>query len=170
MGEPRLAGADHYFRSGLTNNPNPLFLERADTGRYSWPSIVAPNTLPKVWRDSDGWRVSSIAAKRIRQAVQRSAARFRAGPHAPGIEPAGGTSSLPAANLKELIALAKANPGGFSYGAGSQPHLVMEMLKRKAGIDTLHVPHMGLQPAVTKHRSAYAARIRFKFRSQRKCS
>ena len=58
--------------------------------------------------------------------------------------------SLPANNLQELIALAKAKPGALSYasyGAGSHGHLGTEMLKSKAGIDILHVPYKGLAQA-----------------------
>ena len=59
--------------------------------------------------------------------------------------------SLPANNLAELIALAKAKPGAInyaSYGSGSQPHLAGEMLKNKAGIDLVHVPYKGISLAV----------------------
>src|SRR5690349_16015851 len=59
--------------------------------------------------------------------------------------------SLPANNLAELIALAKAKPGAInyaSYGSGSQPHLSGEMLKYKAGIDLVHVPYKGISLAV----------------------
>ena len=59
--------------------------------------------------------------------------------------------SLPAGNLGELIALAKAKPGTInyaSYGSGSQPHLSGEMLKYKAGIDLVHVPYKGISLAV----------------------
>ena len=58
---------------------------------------------------------------------------------------------LPAANLSELIALAKAKPGTLNFassGPGSMPHLAGEMLKRHAGIDIAHVPYRGAAPAV----------------------
>ncbi|RYX96016.1 MAG: tripartite tricarboxylate transporter substrate binding protein [Comamonadaceae bacterium] len=58
---------------------------------------------------------------------------------------------VPANNLKQLIAYAKANPGKLnyaSYGSGSQPHLAMETLKAKAGIDIVHVPYKGIPQAV----------------------
>ena len=58
---------------------------------------------------------------------------------------------VPASNLKELIAIAKANPGKLnyaSYGVGSQPHLAMEILKNQAGIDIVHVPYKGIPQAV----------------------
>ena len=59
--------------------------------------------------------------------------------------------SVPANNLKELIAYAKANPGKLnygSYGSGSQPHLAMEMLKSQAGLFIVHVPYRGLTQTV----------------------
>ena len=60
-------------------------------------------------------------------------------------------AGVPANTLRELIAYARANPGKLnyaSYGAGSQPHLAMEMLKSQAGIDIVHVPYKGIPQAV----------------------
>jgi tripartite-type tricarboxylate transporter receptor subunit TctC len=57
---------------------------------------------------------------------------------------------LPANNLKELIALAKKEPGKLTYaspGSGSSMHLGGEMLKTMAGIDMLHAPYKGAGPA-----------------------
>jgi tripartite-type tricarboxylate transporter receptor subunit TctC len=54
--------------------------------------------------------------------------------------------SLPAGDLKEFIALAKANPGKFSYGssgAGSAIHLASELFNAAAGVDIVHVPYRG---------------------------
>jgi tripartite-type tricarboxylate transporter receptor subunit TctC len=59
---------------------------------------------------------------------------------------------LPARNVAELVALAKAKPGGISYASiavGSASHLTMEMLKTAAGINLVHVPYKGPAPAVT---------------------
>jgi tripartite-type tricarboxylate transporter receptor subunit TctC len=59
--------------------------------------------------------------------------------------------SVQANSLRELIDLAKKNPGKInyaSYGSGSQPHLSGEMLKYKAGIDLVHVPYKGISLAV----------------------
>lgn len=53
---------------------------------------------------------------------------------------------LPANNLRDVIQLAKKNPGKLSYaspGAGSSMHLAGELLKQEAGIDMLHVPFKG---------------------------
>jgi len=59
--------------------------------------------------------------------------------------------SIPAKNVKELIAIAKARPGQMSYassGVGSTQHLAGEMLKLISGIDIVHVPYKGSGPAV----------------------
>lgn len=59
--------------------------------------------------------------------------------------------SVKANNMAELIALAKARPGKLNFGSagsGSTPHLSMELLKTKAGIDMVHVPYRGSGPAV----------------------
>ena len=54
--------------------------------------------------------------------------------------------SLPLANVKQLVALAKAKPGALTYGSGgsgSTEHLAGEMFKSFAGVDMLHVPYKG---------------------------
>jgi tripartite-type tricarboxylate transporter receptor subunit TctC len=50
--------------------------------------------------------------------------------------------SIPANNVRELIAYGKANPGKLSFGAGStSSRMASEMLKTRAGFDMLHVPY-----------------------------
>ena len=59
--------------------------------------------------------------------------------------------SVPANNVKELIALAKAKPGKMSYasaGVGSPFQIAAELFKESAGVDILHVPYKGGAPAV----------------------
>ena len=59
--------------------------------------------------------------------------------------------SIPASNLAEFVALAKKEPGKYSFssgGNGSSAHLSGEYLKMLAGIDLLHVPYKGATPAV----------------------
>ncbi|MBS0534319.1 MAG: tripartite tricarboxylate transporter substrate binding protein [Proteobacteria bacterium] len=60
-------------------------------------------------------------------------------------------TDVKANNLKELIALAKSQPGKLNFassGPGSLPHLAGELLKLKAKIDIVHVPYRGAAPAV----------------------
>ena len=59
--------------------------------------------------------------------------------------------SVPAKNVKELIALIKANPGKYSFagpGIGSTPHLSGELFKQIFGLDMVHVPFPGAAQAV----------------------
>ena len=60
-------------------------------------------------------------------------------------------TNVPAHNMAELIALAKAQPGKLNFassGPGSLPHLAGELLKLTAKIDLVHVPYRGAAPAV----------------------
>ena len=60
-------------------------------------------------------------------------------------------TSVPAHNMKELVALAKAQPGKINFassGPGSLPHLAGELFKLSAKIDIVHVPYRGAAPAV----------------------
>jgi tripartite-type tricarboxylate transporter receptor subunit TctC len=60
-------------------------------------------------------------------------------------------NDVPAKNMAELIALAKAQPGKLNFassGPGSLPHLAGELLKLTAKIDIVHVPYRGAAPAV----------------------
>jgi tripartite-type tricarboxylate transporter receptor subunit TctC len=60
-------------------------------------------------------------------------------------------TGVPASNLTELIALARAKPGTLNYassGPGSMPHLAGELLKVAAKVDIVHVPYKGAAPAV----------------------
>jgi tripartite-type tricarboxylate transporter receptor subunit TctC len=60
--------------------------------------------------------------------------------------------SVPANNVKELIALAKARPGVLNYsssGTGGANHLAGELLKSMAGVKILHVPYKGNAPSLT---------------------
>jgi tripartite-type tricarboxylate transporter receptor subunit TctC len=58
--------------------------------------------------------------------------------------------STPANNVRELIQLLKSGPGKYSYGSsgnGTIVHLSAEMLKSAAGVEVLHVPYKGSNPA-----------------------
>ena len=59
--------------------------------------------------------------------------------------------SLPANNVQELIALAKAKPGTLNFassGVGAAAHLTMEMFKSRVGIDMQHIPYKGTAGAL----------------------
>ena len=60
--------------------------------------------------------------------------------------------AFPARTTKDLIALAKNNPGEHTYataGNGSVQHIAMEMFTRAAGIQLRHIPYKGVAPALT---------------------
>ena len=60
-------------------------------------------------------------------------------------------SNVPANNMAELIALAKAQPGKLNFasaGVGGLPHLAGELFKLTAKIDIVHVPYRGAAPAI----------------------
>jgi tripartite-type tricarboxylate transporter receptor subunit TctC len=61
------------------------------------------------------------------------------------------TSDVPANNMAELVALAKAQPGKLNFastGVGGLPHLAGELFKLTAKIDIVHVPYRGAAPAI----------------------
>jgi tripartite-type tricarboxylate transporter receptor subunit TctC len=60
--------------------------------------------------------------------------------------------ALPAKNVGELVALAKAKPGTLTFcsaGSGSVPHLAGELFKLNGRVDIVHVPYKGGGPAIT---------------------
>jgi tripartite-type tricarboxylate transporter receptor subunit TctC len=60
--------------------------------------------------------------------------------------------SVPAKSVKELIALARAQPGRLNFGSGGVGvgiHMAGELLKVEAGINLVHVPYKGAAPAMT---------------------
>jgi len=59
--------------------------------------------------------------------------------------------AIPASNVKELIALLKANPGKYSFassGNGTSQHLSGELFKSMAGLEMQHIPYKGSPPAL----------------------
>jgi tripartite-type tricarboxylate transporter receptor subunit TctC len=60
-------------------------------------------------------------------------------------------NAVPAKSVKELVALAKAQPGGLTFasaGSGSSGHLTAELLKSVAGLDIRHIPYKGAPAAI----------------------
>jgi tripartite-type tricarboxylate transporter receptor subunit TctC len=61
-------------------------------------------------------------------------------------------NNLPAKDVKELIAYAKANPGKLNFGSsgiGAAAHLTTELFKQTVGVDMVHIPFKGTAPALT---------------------
>ena len=59
---------------------------------------------------------------------------------------------VPVKSFAELLAYARANPGKLNYGsagAGSAPHLAVELFAQRAGLDVTHIPYKGSAPSVT---------------------
>ena len=70
---------------------------------------------------------------------------------------------MPVNNYQEAIAYIKANPGKVEYGSGGSGltvHITMELLKKEAGVDMLHVPYKGAAPMIT---DLIAGRVQFAF-------
>jgi tripartite-type tricarboxylate transporter receptor subunit TctC len=71
--------------------------------------------------------------------------------------------AVPAASIRELIELARKEPGKLNYasaGVGTGPHLAGELFKRMAGIDMVHVAFKGAAPAVPE---VLAGRVQVSF-------
>ena len=91
------------------------------------PLTVGPSVYPKLGYDS----IKDLAP----------IARFATIPYVMVVN-----LSVPATNIKELIALAKSRPGQLNFGSsgnGGSPHLCGELFKTMAGIDMVHVPYKG---------------------------
>jgi tripartite-type tricarboxylate transporter receptor subunit TctC len=58
---------------------------------------------------------------------------------------------LPVVTVQDLVRYAKANPGHLNYGAaiGIGPHFLMELFKKRTGIDIVHVPYRGSAPIIS---------------------
>lgn len=72
-------------------------------------------------------------------------------------------AGVPAATLAGLVALAKARPGALNYGSfgtGTAPHLMGELLGAEAGITATHVPYRGSAPLMT---DLLAGQVQFSF-------
>jgi len=109
---------------------------------------------------SDGYTIASVtSANAINATVNKRTLQFD---YLKQLIPVAGMSqgpsvlvvnpSVPASNVAELIAYAKANPGKINFGSpgvGSTGHLAAELFKAMAGVDLVHVPYRGAAPAMT---------------------
>jgi tripartite-type tricarboxylate transporter receptor subunit TctC len=60
-------------------------------------------------------------------------------------------NSVPAKSVRDLVALAKAQPGGLTYasgGSGSATHIAAELFRSAAGLDIRHIPYKGVVAAI----------------------
>ncbi len=120
-----MIGAENVARSA----PDGYSLLLASSG----PIVIVPALQPKLGYDSvrDFAPVSIIATIPTMLVVNEK---------------------VPAKNVAELIALAKARPGKLNFassGVGATPHLAGEVFKSMAGVDIGHVPYKGSAPALT---------------------
>jgi len=72
-------------------------------------------------------------------------------------------NSVPAKNLSELVALAKARPGELTFasgGGGSSPHIAAELMKSMTDIDIRHIPYKGMAAAIP---DLFAGRVTMTF-------
>lgn len=73
------------------------------------------------------------------------------------------SASLPVKNVQEMVAYTKSHPREVSYGSagnGATNHVAMEMLKKKLGIEMMHIPYKGSPPMVT---DVVAGQLQFGF-------
>ena len=115
-------------------------------------TIIGTETLAKSPPDGYTIMLGSIVDCAIAPHVHKSLAFEMARDFSPIVEVGFGTvilvvnADVPARNVAELIALAKAKPGSLSYassGLGGLQHLNAEMFKQMAGVDLVHVPYKG---------------------------
>jgi len=119
--------------------------------------VIGSEMVAKASPDGYTLLVSGVASHCIAPALQRNfpfdpvkdfthIALFGGPPGVLAINP-----SLPARNLAEFLAYAKANPGKLTYGSpgnGTQGHLIAEHLEQLAGVSMVHVPYRGASLAV----------------------
>jgi len=105
---------------------------------------AAPDGYTLVWGTSSGLAILPALRQKLPYDVQRDLAPVSLGAklaYVLVVHP-----SLPATNVKQLIALAKSRPGQLNFasaGTGGAPHLSGELFKSMAGIDIVHVPYRG---------------------------
>jgi tripartite-type tricarboxylate transporter receptor subunit TctC len=108
-----------------------------------------PDGYTLLFGSSSSFAVNPVVMKNLRFDVQKDLKLVGLVSYTPHVLVV--RASLAAGTLKELIALAKAQPGKLSYassGAGGAIHLASELFKRETGVDIVHVPYRGGGPAV----------------------
>ena len=109
---------------------------RAEPDGYTLLFVASPFTTVAASSRSAGYDP-------VRQFI--AVAPIASGPLAFVVNP-----GVPAANMREFLALARQQPGKLNYGSagpGSVNHLALELLMARTGIDVVHVPYKGIAPA-----------------------
>jgi tripartite-type tricarboxylate transporter receptor subunit TctC len=108
-----------------------------------------PDGYTLLWTSSDGISMAPVLKKSLPYRVPEDfeyVARVSDFAYIVTVNP-----SLAINSMADLIAHAKANPGKLRYGTsgvGSGPHMATELLNKAAGIEMLHVPYVGIGPAI----------------------
>jgi tripartite-type tricarboxylate transporter receptor subunit TctC len=124
-------------RAGAGGNIGTEFVAKAPADGYTLLVASAATAINNTLTKNPGWELTRDFSPVVLLVLNQSL--LAAHP------------SVPAANVRELIALAKAKPGQVtfaSYGNGSSAHLIGELFKMMAGVDLLHIPYKGAAPAV----------------------
>jgi tripartite-type tricarboxylate transporter receptor subunit TctC len=104
----------------------------------------APDGYTLLWGTSSGLSIMPALKRKLPYDPQRDFAPISLGAKVSwvlAVHP-----SVPASNVKELVALAKRHPGKLNFasaGTGGAPHLAGELFKVTAGIDVMHIPYRG---------------------------
>lgn len=104
----------------------------------------APDGYTLLWGTSSGLSIMPALKRKLPYDPQRDFAPISLGAKVSwvlAVHP-----SVPANNVKELVALAKRHPGKLNFasaGTGGAPHLAGELFKVTAGIDVIHIPYRG---------------------------
>ena len=105
---------------------------------------AAPDGYTLVWGTSSGLSILPALKQKLPFDPQRDLAPISLGAklaYVLVVHP-----SVPASNVKQLVALAKSKPGALNYasaGTGGAPHMAGELFKSMAKIDILHIPYRG---------------------------
>jgi tripartite-type tricarboxylate transporter receptor subunit TctC len=104
----------------------------------------APDGYTLLWGTSSGLAIMPALRRKLPYDPQRDFAPISLGAKVSwvlAVHP-----SVPASNVKELVALAKRHPGKLNFasaGTGGAPHLAGELFKVTTGIDVMHIPYRG---------------------------
>jgi tripartite-type tricarboxylate transporter receptor subunit TctC len=124
-------------RAGAGGNVGTDFVAKSPADGYTLLVASAATAINNTLAKNPGWELTKDFAPVVLLVLNQSL--LAAHP------------SVPASDVRELIALAKAKPGQLtfaSYGNGSSAHLIGELFKMMAGVDLLHIPYKGAAPAV----------------------